>query len=509
MILLLGDSNFRNTIETYSASLNAQVKDTVIFEFCSSVESVKLATSNREVTPTVILYGAPFNEVVTKVAKNPAIGRDEMVKRVAKDFVGTVVQSARDHPTTLHLIIPPFMRQEPKWAEEKSELMLYYMSGNVTKSGLTNLAIGSKIDISPEDLSNDKVHLNDQGKEKLYGILESDINKCKEDVEGQPGEGQSSQSQSWASQMSFTAPKTPAALRKRQRTTELDTSDNEMDTSRKMSRIDALFDKLEVVLGEMRENRSGTDQKVQQIETKIDEADDKINSVMAKVDKLEDAAEMENNITAEMRDDIDSLENENLKSVVVVRKLKAAVEVPTEKKALRSFIQNVARELVEDVLGATAKEEVKYASTLYSFIDPTKRDNQKGLIPPFRIGFKTKDMGVKFREEAVKKAKQEGSKLSSTYFTHCQSSATRIRVMLLWGIVDALKPTNPDIWVSQNASRPTLQIKENGKVRTYTFVKAMDQLGSKIAKKTLEEATKIGNKFYKGQLKKTFLILKD
>jgi len=438
---------------------------------------VKLATSNRAVTPTVILYGAPFNELVTKVTKNPAVGRDEMVKRVAKDFVATVAQSAKDHPTTLHLIIPPFMRQEPKWAEEKSELMLYYMSGNVTKTGLTNLAIGSKIDITPEDLSTDKVHLNDQGKEKLYGILESDINKCKEDIEGQPGEEQSSQSQSWASQMSFTAPKTPAALRKRQRTTDLDTSDNEMDTSRKMSRIDALFDKLEVVLGEMRENRSGTDQKVQQIETKIDEAD--------------------------------SLENENLKSVVVVRKLKAAVEVPTEKKALRSFIQNVARELVEDVLGATAKEEVKYASTLYSFIDPTKRDNQKGLIPPFRIGFKTKDMGVKFREEAVKKAKQEGSKLSSTYFTHCQSSATRIRVMLLWGIVDALKPTNPDIWVSQNASRPTLQIKENGKVRTYTFVKAMDQLGSKIAKKTLEEATKIGNKFYKGQLKKTFLILKD
>jgi len=495
-------------METYSASLNKQVKDTVIFEFCSSVESVKLATSNREATPTLILYGTPFNEVVTKVAKNQAVGRDEMVKRVARDFVGAVSQSARDHPTTLHLIIPPFMRQEPKWAEEKSELMLYYMSGNVTKSGITNLAIGTKIDISVEDLGNDKVHLNDQGKEKLYGILESDIIKCKEDIEAQPEEGQSSQSQSWVSQMSFTAPKTPATLRKRQRTAELDTSDAETDT-RKMSRIDELFDKLEVVLGEMRENRSGTDLKVQQIETKIDEADDKINSVMAKVDKLEDAADMENNITAEMRDDIDSLENENLKSVVVVRKLKAAIDVPTEKKALRSFIQNVARELVEDVLGAAAKEEVKYASTLYSFIDPTKRDNQKGLIPPFRIGFKTKDMGVKFREEAVKKAKLDGSKLASTYFTHCQSSATRIRVMLLWGIVDSLKPTNPEIWVSQNASRPTLQVKENGKVRTYTFVKAMDQFGSKIAKKTLEEATKIGNKFYKGQLKKTFIILKD
>jgi len=503
MILILGDSNIRNTFEKYRQSLNTQLKQTVNFEFCSSVESLKLATASREVTPKVFLYGSPMNEIVSKIAKNKAVGRDEMVKRVVREFVAAVGQSATEHTGALHLIMQPFIRQEPKWAEEKVTLMLHYTRDSVRTLGLANLAVGSPIEITTDDLSKDKIHLNDSGKEKLYGIIESDLSKCLEDAASDVEEGESSQnSLCWASQMSDGSLKTPATLRKRQRT-ENDESGSESDAKKK-SRFDELFDKMDLVLKEMRDDRQKTGVKLQQVETKIDEVDDKVNSVMAKVESMED-----DNITAEMRDDIDSLENENLKSIVIVRKLKAAVEVPTDKKVLRGFIQNVARELVQDVLGAEAKDEVKYASTLYAFIDPTKKDNQKGLIPPFRIGFKTKDTGVRFREEAVKKAKQEGSKLAATYFTHCQSSATRIRVMLLWGIVDALKPGNPDVWVSQNASRPTLQTKENGRVKTLSFVKAMSVYGDRIPAKVIEEATKVGNKFYQGQLKKTFLILKD
>jgi len=427
-----------------------------------------------------------------------------MVKRVVREFVAAVGQSASEHTGALHLIMQPFIRQEPKWAEEKVTLILHYTRDSVRTLGLNNVAVGSPIEINADDLGKDKIHLNDSGKEKLYGIIESDLSKCQEDVASNMDEGESSQnSLCWASQMSDGSLKTPATLRKRQRTTENDDSGSDSE-SRKKTRIDELFDKMDVVLKEMRDDRQKTGVKMQQVETKIDEIDDKVNNVMAKVESMED-----DNITAEMRDDIDSLENENLKSIVIVRKLKAGVEVPADKKVLRGFIQNVARELVQDVLGAAAKEEVKYASTLYAFIDPSKKDNQKGLIPPFRIGFKTKDTGVRFREEAVKKAKLEGSKLAATYFTHCQSSATRIRVMLLWGIVDALKPGNPDVWVSQNASRPTLQIKENGRVKTLSFVKAMSDFGGRIPAKVIEEATKIGNKFYQGQLKKTFLILKD
>jgi len=460
MILILGDSNIRNTYEKYKQSLTVQVKEPVYFEFCTSVESLKLAAANREAVPRVFLYGSPMNEIITRIAKNKAVGRDETVKRVVREFISAVGQSAKEYPGALHLVVQPFVRQEPKWAEEKVTLILHYAKDSVRTLGLNNLAIGSPIEITSEDLGKDKIHLNDTGKEKLYGVLESDINKCLEDATTAMDEGESSQNSfCWASQMSDTSSsQTPLTLRKRQRTQDPEETESDSD-SRKKSKIDALFDKMDVVLKEMRDDRSKTGAKVQHLETRIDEVDDKINTVAAKIEEMDD-----NNITAEM---------------------------------------------LQDVLGENAKEEVKYASTMYAYIDPTKKDNQKGLIPPFRIGFKTKDMGVKFREEAVKQAKQPGSKLSATYFTHCQSSATRIRVMLLWGIVDALKPNNQDVWVSQNASRPTLQIKENGKVKTHSFVKAMTEYGDKIPAKVIEEATKIGNKFYQGQLKKTFLILKD
>ncbi len=379
MILILGDSNIRNTMEKYKKSLEIQVKDVVTFEFCSSVESVRLAMSSREVAPKIVLYGSPMNEIIAKIAKNKNVGRDEMVKRVVREFVTAIGQCARDFPDALHLIVQPFMRSEPKWAEEKVTLMLHYTVDSVRTQGLNNLAVGSPIDVTAEDLSKDKIHLNDAGKEKLYGILESDINKCKEDA---MEVGESSQGGlCWASQLSDTASlKTPSTLRKRARTLEHEESESDSD-SRKKTRIDALFDKMDVVLKEIRDDRGKTSARVEQIETKIDAVDDKVNSVMAKVEGMED-----NNLTAEMRDDIDSLENENLKSIVIVRKLKAAVDVPTDKKVLRGFIHNVARELVQDVLGDNAKDEVKYASTLYAFIDPTKKDNQKGLIPPFRIG---------------------------------------------------------------------------------------------------------------------------
>jgi len=92
MILILGDSNIRNTMEKYKKSLEIQVKDVVTFEFCSSVESVRLAMSSREVAPKIVLYGSPMNEIIAKIAKNKNVGRDEMVKRVVREFVTAIGQ---------------------------------------------------------------------------------------------------------------------------------------------------------------------------------------------------------------------------------------------------------------------------------------------------------------------------------------------------------------------------------------------------------------------------------
>jgi len=244
---------------------------------------------------------------------------------------------------------------------------------------------------------------------------------------------------------------------------------------------------------------------------------------------LKEAANRDNLITAEMREEMDGLENENLKTIVVVRKLKAEKTVPKDSKLLRTYIQDLARVLVKKILNEESAKMVKYAATLFSFIDPTKKDNKEGLVPPFKICFQTKDAAVRFRETAVKAArtgKKRGeemevdaeeeeeedvpeSEFKNTYFTYFQTVGTRIRVSLMWGVADALKSKTRQVWVNQS-SRPTLQVKEGGKIiRNLTFVKTMTEYKEKIPPKVIEDAKKIAQKHFGGQLEKTFIVLKD
>ena len=53
-------------------------------------------------------------------------------------------------------------------------------------------------------------------------------------------------------------------------------------------------------------------------------------------------------------------------------------------------------------------------------------------------------------------------------------------------------------------------MKEGGKIiKTLTFVKTMHEYKDKITPKTIEDVTKVAKKTFAGQLKKTFLVLKD
>ena len=74
---------------------------------------------------------------------------------------------------------------------------------------------------------------------------------------------------------------------------------------------------------------------------------------------------------------------------------------------------------------------------------------------------------------------------------------------------------NPEVWVSLNVLRPALQIKEGGRVRSYTFIKAMNQYGSKMPSPPQKKkglgiyVRKTAEKFFSGQLKKRFIALNN
>ena len=321
-------------------------------------ESLKLELEGCVVTPKIIIIGAPLNEVAFKISKNSKRGKDETVRSVVEEQNKIVSKSASEKDQCLHLIVPPFLRQEPKWIEEKVKLCLFYQKEFIEQSSLWNVAIGNPVQIDASDLQDDKLHLTNGGAEKLYQVLESDILKCKVNL----GEGQETVDWSQVSNTSESAAPTPSTLRKRPRTeTEME-SDRDSESGgdevggkrAKLTFKNSVLDKLtgiDMVVKQLWNERLEAKAGLKNLNEKVDLNTTTIDEIATKVSKLEEAFSKEDQLTAEMREDIDGLENENLKSTVIVRKLKAKEAVPKDKKLLRSHIRTLARKLVAGVLG--------------------------------------------------------------------------------------------------------------------------------------------------------------
>jgi len=507
MILLVGDSNLRNTLEGNKERLEAAIEDEVQFKMGTSTESIKAILEAVDQEPSVIFIHSPLNEIVKIVSKTPSKGRDETIRAVLEEQNRIVHASATSKPTVLHVLIPPFLRMDPPWIGQRIRLARFYVKEYLTSESPWNIVVANSIDIVEADLGDDKVHLNKTGKEKFYQSIEEDILKCKSNLgDGQP------LTQDWASQMDTGyEPPTPATLRKRRRPASEEESGEEEDTGRgKRAKLDTMLDKIDSLVKEIKQDRLNTKEEITQIDTKVTQNTSDISEIKSQIASLDKAIKNDNYMAAETREDLDGLENENLKQTVVVRKLKAIDPVPSDKKALRAYIQTVGRKLVEKILDEASSSLVKYAAPLYSYLDPTKKDNAAGLVPPFKLGFANKDVAVKFKEAGVKKSKEEGSEYKTTYFSYFQANGTRIRVALLWGVADALKSDGKDLWVTQNTPKPILQIKEGGKItESLTFVKAMKLHGDKIAQKTLDEAKKQAKKWFAGNIEKIFIAIKD
>jgi hypothetical protein len=504
-VVMIGDSNLRNMLEESRERLSTAVGEEIVFKMATSNESTKAhleSLDKMDQQPKIIIVLTPLNEVVKILQRSQGKGRDETLRSVIEEQNKIVHASAEKKPNTLHVLVPPFLRLEPSWIGTRLRLGVFYIKDFISNLSPWNIAVANPIEIKAEDIDGDKIHLNKDGKEKLYESLKSDVIKCKENL----GEAIESQNMDWASQLSDNfEPPTPNTMRKRCRQRE-EESDEE-DGGGKRAKLDTVLDKIDTLVREIKQERVKTKQELVGINTRINNNKETIQGVKKYVEEKLSAADV---LTAEMREDIDGLENENLKQTVVVKKLKAEGAVPKEKRAFRACIQTIARALVKKVLDQNTVNKVRYAAPLFSFIDPSKKDNAVGLVPPFKIGFTTKDNAIRFREAAVKKSKEEGSDLKTTYFSFFQSAGTRVRVLLLWAVADNIRAEGREVWVTQNSAKPSLQVKENGKViESLTFVKAMAKYGEKIPQKALAEATKIAKKSFSGNLKKTFIILKD
>ena len=296
MILIIGDSNFRNTVVSNEERLAAATREEIKFVMATNNESLKLELEGREDTPKIIIIGAPLNEVAYKISKNSKRGKDETVRSVVEEQNKIVSKSATEKDQCLHLIVPPFLRQEPKWIEEKVKLCLFYQKEFIEQNSLWNVAIGNPVLIDPSDLQEDRLHLTNGGVEKLYQVLESDILKCKVNL----GEGQETVDWSQVSNTSESVVPTPSTLRKRPRTEPEIGSDMESDSGEeeaggkraKLTFKNSVLDKLtgiDMVVKQLWNERLEAKAGLKALNEKVELNTTTMDEIASKVNKLEEA----------------------------------------------------------------------------------------------------------------------------------------------------------------------------------------------------------------------------
>ena len=248
---------------------------------------------------------------------------------------------------------------------------------------------------------------------------------------------------------------------------------------------------------------------------RFDRLDEKLEETILVQENLKEQVEAmkqsDNTFSASIKEDLDAVENQGSRDTVIIKKLATDKVIPTDRKELSTMIMEAGKELLTDVLGADANTKFKFIAPLY-FRNEKRvlKEGERNEYPPFKITFKHLTDAIVFKEKVILASKDKKSKLSGCYVSNQQNVGTRVRLMLLWGIVDALKKEKKESWVNQSAPRPTLQVKQTGTIiKTFSYIEAISSYGERIEKKIIDEATKLAHRFFYGQVEKIFIILKD
>ena len=381
--------------------------------------------------------------------------------------------------------------------EEKLTQVKFYMYEQFEKFSPVNVASVSEPNILAEDLSNDKIHLNEAGQKKFYEKILEDLKIGKEELAKFDEEGEE-----W-DDLERLSQKTPKTSKKRP------APDEEVQTNtKKRKEEESVKEMLKSFMMEIREDRKVTSKKTEEMVEAIDKLKEAEIEIRQEITSLKQEKEEDHSFTASLREDIDAIENESLRHTVIVKKLKTEEILVNDRAELTRKIQTIAIEMAAEVLGK--ESTVAYIALLYTGREGIRLS--EGQYPPFRMIFKTKEDGITFKEKAVQRSKNAEDKLHKAYFINQQSQATRVRTMLMWSAVDKIKDPlkNIDAWVNQALNKPTLQVKgEERNQRSYSFAEAMSKYGERIDEKAKTDALKLARRFFAGSVQKMFIVIKD
>ena len=261
MIVVIGDSNFRELMNSHKDQIEAEVSENIVFRQATTNESLKIALAEESEDgekPKVIFVGANLNEIASRVTKSKKQGRDETVKTVVMEQNSIVNKWAWDNPTSLVILVPPFLRLDPVWMEERLKWVRFCMEDDTRGYSPGTVMLCTGTEILKTDLKEDKIHLLESGLKKLADVMVSDIKVCLRDVEKLRTEDFDMESEYFeASQLAVQPNKTPKTGKKRTRNVEEVSPQMYGKKSReeKDDRTEEMMDKIDVLVKEIREER--------------------------------------------------------------------------------------------------------------------------------------------------------------------------------------------------------------------------------------------------------------
>jgi hypothetical protein len=509
-IAVVGDSNLRDLFTCHRDEMEKEASSGAItFEYATSVTSTK--TVLEKLKADVIFVGSPTNEIALK-SRNNTKSREGIVDSVVNDFYEVLNAAATKSAGSIYINCLPYLRMEPPWLETKLNYYKEALKTTQNTSSPPNVFLGSEIEVLPEDLKPDKIHLNKNGLKKLCSLMIGDYQIALRDHVSVPDVGMegSSGEESAATPVNVlpvtrSLRKTPA---RNKRQHEESSEDEALSKTKrpKGAKIDSVIDKLDLLVRELRADRTSNKERFEKIEDKLEET--VLEQVNLK-EQIEQIKKSDNSFTATIKEDLDAVENNNSRDTVIIKKLSTDQDIPRDKKELSNLILTTGKELLQLVLGSC--EGLKFTAPLYFNNNRVPKEGERKELPPFKITFKQLPDAICFKEKAITASKEPGNRLYKAYISCQQTIGTRIRLSLLWGISDHLKKVEKkDSWVSQSSPKPMLMVKATGNlIKTYSYIDAITTYGDKIEQKIIDEATKLAQKFFYGQVEKIFILLKD
>ena len=413
----------------------------------------------------------------------------------------------------------PIRRKTPAFLDQRTTKIAEAIQQSFYKEQPPkNLKLTGSMPIEDKHFLNDGVHLTKEGYLLLQAHIIDEIIKSNQELEALDVDEDMLFSPSAATQNTQHNPslaqtrlqrnsqisvvQTPARTSLRNKRVRDNEDESESDsnsakkTKQKEDRMDTILARMESLLDSANQKSEAN---ARNIETNTIEIKQNHQTSMVRMNEMDLSI-------ARLKEETDMLDNERIRDTIIIKKLIHTCEVPNKNQDLAELIKETAKNMVSYTLGFDP--QIKYIGLAFP-IDLARMAKSPKEVPPFKIQFRNKEDCIDFKIKAIIEAKKPNAKYSGAYLVHPQNPATRVRTMILWEIVKVLKAAKVEAWVAQSSTRPMLMIKKGQYPKSFGFVQAIQENQNFLSKCDLTEPNKLANKFFRGEVQRLFLVLKD